>query len=83
MPQVTITVDGKRLNIPQTPIRSTNQNGYTDAIRYQAYAPLTSASKLKASSDVQGVTFDVSPVTEGRATVKATYKGKTKIFLIN
>ena len=83
VPQVTITVDGKRLNIPQTPIRSTNQNGYTDAIRYQAYAPLTSASKLKASSDVQGVTFDVSPVTEGRATVKATYKGKTKIFLIN
>jgi hypothetical protein len=29
------------------------------------------------------VKFEVSPIVEGRATGKATYNGKTKIFLIN
>jgi hypothetical protein len=83
VPQVTITADGKKLNIPATPIRSTNQNGYTDLIRYQVYGPLKAGTKLAATSDVPGVKFQISPVADGRATVKATYKGKEKIFLIN
>ena len=83
VPQVTITADGKKLNIPATPIRSTNQNGYTDLIRYQVYGPLKASTKLAATSDVPGVKFQISPVTDGRATVKATYQGKEKIFLIN
>jgi hypothetical protein len=29
------------------------------------------------------VKFDISPIVEGRATIKATYNGQTKIFLIN
>ncbi len=84
VPKVTITVDGKPLTIPSTPIRFTNQNGYPDQIRYQLYAPLDAGSKLKATSDApNGVKFDISPIVEGRATIKATFKGKTKIFLIN
>ena len=83
VPKVTITADGKALTIPQTPIRFTNQNGYSDQIRYQVYGPLEAGVKLKATSDVKGVKFDISPVVEGRATVKASYQGKTKIFLIN
>ena len=84
VPQVTITADGKPLTIPSTPVRFTNQNGYPDQIRYQLYAPLDAGSKLKATSDApNGVKFDISPIVEGRATIKATYKGKTKIFLIN
>ncbi len=84
VPKVTITVDGKPLTIPSTPIRFTNQNGYPDQIRYQLYAPLNAGSKLKATSDApNGVKFDISPIVEGRATIKATFKGKTKIFLIN
>ena len=83
VPQVTITADGKKLNIPATPIRSTNQNGYTDLIRYQVYGPLKAGTKLAATSDVPGVKFQISPVADGRATIKATYKGKEKIFLIN
>jgi hypothetical protein len=83
VPQVTITADGKKLNIPATPIRSTNQNGYTDLIRYQVYGPLKASTKLAATSDVPGVKFQISPVTDGRATVKATYQGKEKVFLIN
>ena len=84
VPKVTITADGKPLTIPSTPIRFTNQNGYSDQIRYQLYAPLDAGSKLKATSDApNGVKFDISPIVEGRATIKATFKGKTKIFLIN
>jgi hypothetical protein len=80
---VTITVDGQRLNIPATPIYSTNANGYTECNHYQVYAPLKSNSELKATSELPGVEFEVSPISAGRATIKATYQGKTKVFLIN
>ena len=83
VPQVTITADGQKLVMPVTPIRFTNLNGYADQTRYQVYGLLKDDSKLEATSDVPGVKFEVSPVVEGRATVKATYNGLTKIFLIN
>jgi hypothetical protein len=84
VPQITITADGQKLSIPQTPVRSTNQNGYMDATTYQTYAPLKAGSKIEATSNApQGVKFDISPVTAGRATVKATFNGKTKTILIN
>ena len=84
VPQVTIKVDGQQLNIPQTPIMSTNANGYMECNHYQLYAPLKVGSKVEATSNApRGVKIEVSPVVEGRATVKATYKGKEKIFLIN
>lgn len=83
VPQVTITVDDQRLNIPEQPIMATNQNGYTEANHYQVYAPLKANSKIETTATVSDVTFTVSPITEGRATVKATYKGQEKVFLIN
>jgi hypothetical protein len=83
VPQITITVDGKKLNVPAAPIRCSNANGLTDAIRYQVYGPLSNTTKLQATSDVPGVDIKVSPVVEGRATVTCTYKGQTKIFLVN
>ena len=83
VPQVTITADGQQLVIPTTPIRFTNLNGYADQTRYQVYGLLKDDSKLEATSDVPGVKFEISPIVEGRATIKATYNGLTKIFLIN
>ena len=83
VPKVTITADDKPLTIPSTPIRFTNQNGYADQIRYQVYGPLDASTKLKATADVPGVKFEINPIVEGRTTIKATYKGKTKLFLIN
>jgi len=84
-PEITITVDGKRLAIPATPLYSTNANGYTDCAHYQLYAPLRSNSKIEATASAIApqVKFEVSPIADGRATVKATWKGKTKTFLIN
>ena len=85
VPEVTISVDGQKLNIPAQPIMSTNQNGYTECNHYQLYAPLKAGSKVQATCDntPKDVKFEISPVVAGRATVKATYKGKEKIFLIN
>ncbi len=84
VPQVTITADGKPVNIPYTPIRATNQNGLMDATTYQCYAPLgDGVHTLNATSNVPDVKFHISHIVEGRATVKATYNGKTKTFLIN
>ena len=63
---------------------ATNANGYTECNRYQLYAPLKADSKVEATSNVEGaVKFEISPVTGGRATVKATCQGQTKFFLIN
>lgn len=83
VPTVTIMADGKTLNIPATPIRTSNANGLTDAIRYQVYAPLTAGSKITVKASDPSVKAEVSPVIEGRATVKCTYNGKEEIYLIN
>ena len=83
VPEVRIYVDGQKLNIPEKPIMATNANGYTECNRYQLYAPLKAGSKVKAEANVRDVKFEISPVVDGRATVKATYNGQTKYFLIN
>ena len=83
VPTITIAADGKVLAIPSTPIRSTNDNGYTDLTHYQVYGPLNNNSVLKVTSSDPSVVITVSPITDGRATVRCTYKGKEKIFLIN
>ena len=83
VPSVTITLDGKPLRLPDTPLHSNNDNGYTDATRYQVYGPLKEGSVLKATSNNPDVRCEVSRIVEGRATVKCTYKGKEKVFLIN
>ena len=83
VPTVTITADGQRLNIPQVPLHFTNANGYTDATRYQVYARLNDHSLLEAKASHPSVRIEISRIVEGRATVKATYNGLTKVFLIN
>ena len=85
VPEVTITVDGQKLNIPANPIMSTNANGYTECNHYQLYGPLKANSKVQATCEKapNAVKFEVSPVTNGRASVKATFNGVSKYFLIN
>ncbi|MCR5179900.1 MAG: hypothetical protein K6C30_01620 [Bacteroidaceae bacterium] len=83
MRTVSITADGRPLNVPETPIYTTNENGYTKANHYQLYAPLKEGSVLKATSPLPGVEFEVSAINAGRAVVRATYRGQEKIYLIN
>ena len=83
VPTVTITADNQQLTLPETPIRATNQNGYTDCSHYQVYAPLKANSQLKVTASHPDVKTEVSAIVEGRATVKCTYQGRTKTYLIN
>ncbi len=83
VPKVTITVDGQELRIPTSPVYATNANGYTDLSHYQVYAPLSSRSLIKASASDPSVSIEVSPIVAGRASVKCTYRGQDKIFLVN
>ena len=83
VPVVTITVDGQPINMPAAPMFSTNNNGYMDVSNYQAYALLKAGSVIQATADNPAVTFQIGQIVDGRATVKATYNGKTKTYLIN
>ncbi len=84
VPQVSIAIDGQQLVIPSTPIQFTNLNGYTDATRYQVYGKIGKKNnKIECSATDPNVKFEIGNIVDGRATVKATYNGLTKIFLIN
>ena len=83
VPTVTISVDGQALAVPATPIRCSNANGLTDQIRYQVYGPVRDDSKLEVAASDPAVSIEVSPIVAGRATVKCTWQGLEKIYLIN
>ena len=83
VPTVTITVDGKEVRLPSTPIYCSNANGYTDLTRYQTYAPLKANSVIRATASDPSVRIEVSPIVAGRATVTCTYQGLNKVYLIN
>ena len=83
VPELTITANGKKLNIPAEPIKATNENGYMMDNHYQVYAPLCAKTKLEAKANNSEVKIEISPIVEGRATVTATYKGQKKVFMIN
>lgn len=83
VPQVKINVDGTDLVIPQQPLLSTNQNGYTENNHYQVYGRVNANSVIKATSNNPDVKIEVGKIADGRATVKATWNGVTKVFLIN
>ncbi len=83
VPKVTITVDGQALRLPDTPVRSTNANGYVDVTHYQTYAPLNDNSVIKATATDASVKIVIGKITDGRATVKCTYNGQDKLYLIN
>ena len=83
VPEIIITADGNRLQVPAEPIYFTNFNGYTEANHYQVYGPLTDKSELKVESTMPGVEIKIGKIEDGRATVRCTYNGKEKVFHIN
>lgn len=82
VPEVTIAVDGQKLQLPETPIHSTEANGYTEENRYQTYARMTDSSVISATASPD-VDINVGKIADGRATVTFTYRGQKKIYLIN
>jgi hypothetical protein len=62
---------------------STNQNGYTECNHYQLYGPRKDGAKIEAKASDPKMKIEVIPGKDFRATVKATYNGVSKYFLIN
>ena len=83
VPQLTITIDGQKLSIPEKPMMATNANGYTECRYYQLYGPRKKDSKIEVKASDPAVTYTISTGSDYRATVRATYNGQEKVFLIN
>lgn len=85
-PTITIMVNGKSIELPTTPIRSTNQNGIVEPSFYAVDYTIegSSQAKVTAKSNNKDVKFAISQPDGGnQAVVKATYKGVTKTYTIN
>ena len=87
-PTVSIQADGQEIELPATPVRSTNANGYTGYDQYEAVCTLPAgtetAPKFTASSVNPNVKIDITqPETkDGKAVVKFDYNGMVKTYTV-
>ena len=77
-PSVDIKINGLSLVLPDTPVRSTEENGYVSQDIYEVEAPALERNFITATSDNPEVTFDIKDNV-----VKCTYRGKTKTYIID
>ncbi len=82
VPSITITVDDQQLDIPSTPVYTTQSNGYMDCNHYQVYAKMNGGSGIKVTSSDPSVTYTIDREGNDKATVTATYNGQQKFFHI-
>ena len=86
VPSVSISVDGKAIELPKTPVRSTNANGITDYKTYEVVYVLPSEisrlPKVSASSDNKDVKVEVKQARPDAETAVVTfdYQGMVKTY---
>jgi len=87
-PAVTIKVNGEAIELPATPVRSTNANGLTGVDLYQAThalpAGVTDIPQVSASASDRMVKVDVTQAAsrDGTAVVKFDYQGVIKTYRV-
>jgi hypothetical protein len=85
-PAVTIKVDGTAIELPATPVRSTNANGIVGVDLYEAKykvpASITKTPAVSASANSKDVKISVKQAESksGTAVVKFDYKGIVKTY---
>lgn len=88
VPTVEIMVDGKKVDLPTTPVRSTNANGITGFNQYETTYTIPvnteNTPKVSATSNDPSVKIDVIQPTSGnkKAVVNFEYKGTVKTYTI-
>lgn len=88
VPTVTISVDGQAIELPATPVRSTNENGIVGYNLYEAKHSLAAQNqtlpKVTAASSDPSVKIKVTQATElpGSASVDFDYKGIVKTYRV-
>ena len=85
VPAVSIAVNGKTLDLPATPVRSTNANGITGYDIYQTTYQLPAGSAVPvatASSNNPNVKVSITQADSrtGKTVVKFNYKGVVKTY---
>ena len=78
-PKVAITVDGKSVEMPQIPVRSTNQNGFVNVENYVINQTVAPSSVIKATADGP-VSIEIQQPANAPAKVICTYNGQRKIY---
>lgn len=86
-PEVSILVNGELIELPETPVRSTNKNGITD---YNLYATTynldnsTNTPEITASASNDDVKIDIvqASADTDTAIVNFNYKGIIKIYTV-
>lgn len=87
-PSISIEVNGQAVELPTTPVRSTNANGIVDVTLYEATFSLpantTKAPVVKASADDEDVKVDITQADSPSepALVKFDFKGLVKTYRI-
>lgn len=85
-PSVSIEVNGEAIELPATPVRSTNANGITDVSLYQATytvpAGVTEIPRVTASASDSKVKVDITQAEskDGAAVVKFDNNGMVKTY---
>lgn len=88
VPVVQLSVDGKKIELPATPIRSTNQNGIMGYDLYEATVKLPAGTStvptVLATSTHPEVSIEIEQATtpSGAALVKCNYKGVVKTYKV-
>jgi arabinoxylan arabinofuranohydrolase len=86
VPTVTISVNGKAIDMPATPVRSTNENGITGYDLYETTVKLPAGSTQKpvvaatASNKAVKIIISQPQTFPGMATVKCDYNGVVKTY---
>ena len=82
VPSVSILVNGKAVELPEIPTRSTNENGYVSQDIYEMHGALPDGAKVDVQTDSETpVDIDLHSAP-GKVTVKCTYNGKTKTYIL-
>ncbi|MBQ9175741.1 MAG: hypothetical protein IJ139_02610, partial [Bacteroidaceae bacterium] len=73
--------NGKEIELPKTPVRSTNQNGICDVTRYEVTVdePITS---LYPSCDNKNMKIEIDLQNSSEAIVTGTFNGLKKTYTI-
>ena len=87
-PAVCIKADGKPLDLPVHPVRSTNENGLVTYDRYEADCTASEGGKIpviSASSDKDGMQVTIEQATEEnrKATVTFDWNGVRKTYIVH
>ena len=85
VPEIFISANGKALDLPETPVRSTDENGITGYAIYETTYNVEDAASvpvLTAKSDNPDVNVNITQASSPseEAIVKFDYKGKVKTY---